>query len=197
MTFFLEANKKMAVYFNFSRSPWSGWGNPGYYIMLFITIFKHLVTFLVEMVLNVISLVLFRRHLANRAKLIKPKGNIRRDTTTALQINQAEENSRESPGGRNMANLVLFRSVTGFVHHFLLLALILYSIVSPIPNLITRILMFTTFFASTLRHALTFAQFYMFNTAFRKEARVVLIHIKLINNTPKNSVPNNNSILTH
>jgi hypothetical protein len=179
------------------RTPWSTWGNPGYYPMLFVTIFKNLVTFLVETVLNVISLVLFRRHLANRAKLVRPSGHIGRETTTAHQTGQAGESSRESPGGRNMANLVLFiSSVTGFVHHSLLLTVVVYAIFYPVPTVINKALVFATFFASNLRHALTFVQFYMFNSAFRKEALAVLASIKRIYNASNNSIVKNNSILT-
>jgi hypothetical protein len=166
--------------------------------MLFISILKHMVTFFVEMVLNIISLVLFQRHLANKARLVhRPSGHTRPESTTANRTNQTAENSRDSPGGRKMANLVLFKSVTGFVHHSFLLALVMYSIFNSNPGLTTKTLIFSSYFASTVRHALNFAQFYMFNTAFRNEARVVLAQIKLINNANTVSVANiNNSRLT-
>jgi hypothetical protein len=180
------------TYFTSPRNPWSLWGNPGYYLVLFISIVKHVVTFFMEMVLNVISLVLFQKHLASKNKLVGPSVNIR----AAQQTRQAGENSRESPGGRKMANLVLFITVTGFVHHLLLLNLLVYSLLNPVVNLTLRIIIFSAFFSSTMRHALNFVQFYLFNTAFRKEARAALAQMNLVHNLPNDPLANNTSMLT-
>jgi hypothetical protein len=81
-----------------------------------------------------------------------------------------------------MANLVLFISVTGFAHHLILLTQVVYTLIYPKPTLTLRILIFSQFFASTVRHALNFVQFYSFNSAFRKEARAALAQINRVRN---------------
>jgi hypothetical protein len=174
------------LYFTSTRNPWSAWGNPGYYLVLFISIVKHIVTFFMGTVLNVISLLLFQRHLKSKKLLVGPSA-IRANQ----QPRQVGENDRMSPGGRQMTNLVLFITVTGFFHHSLLLNLLVYSLYNPQITLTLRIIIFFAFFSSTLRHALNFVQFYLFNAAFRKEVRVALAQMKLVNN-----VANNASLLT-
>jgi hypothetical protein len=68
----------------------------------------------------------------------------------------------ESVGGRNMANLVLAISVTGFAHNSLLLTHTIYTLINPKPSLPLKILQFSAAFVSSLRHAINFHQFYFF-----------------------------------
>jgi hypothetical protein len=164
------------------KSTWANWGNSGYWTMMSIYIFKHVVTFAVETILNITSLILFRQHLANRVKLtgkntlIVPTGS---PTITAnVQITAKNEEDHaggggESAGGRNMAFLVLFMSFTGFVHNVLLTGFQLYSLIFQKPTAQSRSFQFCAFLASTVRQAINFLQFYWFNTVFRKTAHVL------------------------
>jgi hypothetical protein len=169
--------------------------------MLCIYIFKNLVTFVFETTLNVFSLYLFQRHLAQKARLTNPGANNRHHSlqsdgstlNNARQVPAAATNRNESSGGKNMAKLVLVISITGFIHNSLLLAFTVYYLVFTKPTLMLKILQFISNFASTLRHAFNFVQFYFFNTNFRKEARLVFANIKLGSNSVQQS---NSSLIT-
>jgi hypothetical protein len=143
------------------------------------------VTFFVETLLNVVSLVLFQRHIAQKAKLtIRSSSNAtKRSQSQSVNSPESAESVKNSPGGRKMTNLVLFMSTSGFIHSLILLSHTIYGLIYSKPSLTLKSLLFCAFFASTLRHALNFAQFYWFNTAFQKEARVILAKMKLISNT--------------
>jgi hypothetical protein len=177
------------TYFTALKTAWANWGVPGYSIMLFTYIFKHVVTFFFENVLNLISLVLFNRHLAKKHRLVAPHAtNMTVATLQNVQNNsehKAKEdhalNGEESAGGRNMAHLVLVKSLTCFIHNTLLTTFTMYFLVNPGVSLTLRILQFCAYFASTLRHAFNFVQFYSFNTNFRKEARLIFVKFKLAN----------------
>jgi hypothetical protein len=180
-------------YFSAGRTPWSGWGSPGYYPMLFIYIFKHAFTFAGETLLNVISLVLFQRHLARKHLLTahhalavtrqtalsikrKPISNQTTRTSQRETDNQLN-NESSSPGGRNMANFVLTMSITGFIHNVLLTTFTLYNLNFPKPSFTLKILQFCSAFSSNVRHAVNFFQFFFFNTAFRKETRLFILKL--------------------
>jgi hypothetical protein len=102
-------------------------------------------------VLNVTSLVLFRRHLAHKAKLkstavariFEQEAGDRNEADVSLSTQKnKEDNSRSSSGsigGRNMAKLVLVNSVTGFVHNVLLTAFTFYYLNNKKPTLTMRI----------------------------------------------------------
>jgi hypothetical protein len=180
------------TYFVASRSTWSNLGMFGYYPMLFIYIFKNIVTFFFETVLNIISLVLFRRHLAQKNKLQAAKmgtGTVNRGRVSVISTAQHQTHfsnsvtyqatsANESTGGRNMANLVLVNTITGFVHNVLLTTFTIYNLNYPKPSLTQRTIQFSSYFASTVRHALNFVQFYSFNTTFRKETQLSLRKLK-------------------
>jgi hypothetical protein len=173
------------IYSN-TRIPWSAWGNPGYFFMISIYILKNGVTFFVETALNVTSLILFLRHLTQKNRLMNEMGIVRRATRLAastnnslhhlsnMRRNSAVNNLLSTPGGRNMANFVLTVSITGFIHNVLLVTFTVYYSIMPKPSLTMRALQFTAYFASTLRHAINFIQFYFFNKSFRKEVRLLV-----------------------
>jgi hypothetical protein len=172
---------RVYTYFLNSRSTWSNWSNTGYFLMLSIYILKHAVTFFLETVLNVISLVLFQRHFAQKAKLtIRSLSAPKQKQSTSVSASQ--EMNRESPGGHKMAYLVLFMSASGFLHSLILLSHVMYSLIYPKPGLTVKTLLFCGHFASAIRHAVNFVQFYWFNSAFRKEARALLAKMELISN---------------
>jgi hypothetical protein len=141
----------------YSRNSWSSVDNPGYYPMLFIYIFKNCFTFGFETVLNIISLILFQRHLAQKTKLTGPKMSVvnrpkeggRRSTahvfTTSRITHQTAEledpagEGGRSAGGRKMANLVLVTSVTGFIHNVLLTTYTMYYLNFPKVSLTLRV----------------------------------------------------------
>jgi hypothetical protein len=191
------------VYAAYTNSAWSKLPSFGYYVMIFIFIFKHVVTFTVETVFNVISLILFQRHLANKAKILGPspsaglasvsKPNLSINKTgSVMPIKRASRgmslgnaltgnsgNNDPSAGGRKMANLVLIMSVTGFAHNAILLTYTVCNLTLPL-SVFLRSLNFLAYFTSALRHAINFLQFYLFNTAFRKETRFILAKLKII-----------------
>jgi hypothetical protein len=180
------------TYYSYSKSAWSLWSNYGYFIMLCIYIFKNLITFVFETTLNVFSIYLFQRHLAQKARLTHPTANFRHshslqsDCSTlnnVRHVSAVAANKSESSGGKNMAKLVLVISITGFIHNSLLLTFTVYYLVFTKPTLMLKILQFVSNFASTLRHAINFVQFYFFNSNFRKEARLVFANIKFANNS--------------
>jgi hypothetical protein len=181
---------------------WLTRGQPGYIVQLFIYTFKNIVTFLFEAVLNVISLVLFKRHLAQKTRLVAGAPRL----SSAAQSNQRNRvssivapvvhirpissvghhlggsgSSSHSAGVRNMALLVLFKAITGFIHNVLLLTFTVYVLIYPKPTFTLKILQFCAYFASTLRHAVSFPQFYAFNLTFRKEARLALSKMNFLN----------------
>jgi hypothetical protein len=86
-----------------------------------------------------------------------------------------------SAGGKQMANLVLVTSITGFVHNVLLTTQSFYYLMNPKPTLTLRIIQFSAYFATNVRHAMNFLHFYFFNTIFRKEASKVFARFHLIN----------------
>jgi hypothetical protein len=90
------------------------------------------------------------------------------------------EKNESSAGGRNMANLVLVKSTTGFVHNMFLTTYTMYYLNYPKVSVILRVLQFCSYFASTLRHAVNFLQFNFFNVTFRREARLFFGKIKII-----------------
>jgi hypothetical protein len=178
------------TYFVASRSAWSNFGMFGYYPMLFIYIFKNIVTFFIETVLSIISLILFRRHLKNKRKLHPSATGTVAVNVGDLSLMTAASSHRPSylrlqtsitnefAGARNMANLVLVNTITGFVHNVLLTTFTMYNLNYPKPSLTLRIIQFCSYFASTLRHALNFIQFYSFNINFRKETKLSLRSLK-------------------
>jgi hypothetical protein len=161
------------------KTDWSTYPRFGYFVMLFIFVFKHVVTFIIETVLSVVSLVLFQRHLAHKVKLT------RTSTVTRARLNEqmlttagpASSNEQET-GGRKMANLVFVMSITGFVHNAIMLTYTVFNLTSK-ANTFLRVLGFVAYFSSTVRHSVNFVQFYCFNTAFRTETRVVLNKMRL------------------
>jgi hypothetical protein len=186
------------TYFSYGKTPWSNWGNSGYYLMLFIYIFKHLLTFVIETFLNVFSLVLFQRHLAHKAKLtggatVMARTNRTMETegSASLNISQAQarpvkdepaaNNSKTDSGAgdRKMANLVLIMSITGFIQSILLFIYTLYSLIFTKPTVPYRSLQFCAFFSTTFRHAINFVQCFFFNTNFRKEALIFFAKFKV------------------
>jgi hypothetical protein len=193
------------TYFAASRAVWSSLGMAGYYPMLFIYIFKNVFTFLIEILLNMTSLALFQSHLAKKAKLVAPPPGhnismvetINHNASFAMTARQshARGKNESSAGGRNMANLVLVKSASGFAHNMFLTTYTMYYLNNPKVSLTLRILQFCSYFASTLRHAINFLQFYFFNTTFRKEARIFFGKIKIVNTTarvqPSHQINNN------
>jgi hypothetical protein len=197
------------TYYTTSRTVWSAWGNQGYYPMLFIYIFKNCFTFAIETVLNIFSLVLFQRHLAHKATLVGPKPNTNRhnqnvqhhvdadvdgsitdpNNATTITTNGRSRRTGEShssssggsTGGRKMANLVLIKSVTGFVHNVLLTTQSFYFLNNPKTSVTLRSIQFSAYFATNVRHAINFLQFYFFNAAFHKEALIALAETRLVN----------------
>jgi hypothetical protein len=196
---------RVIIYFTTLKTAWSAflnWGMPGYHIMLIIYIFKNVITFVIETFLNVASLVLFKRHLTRKATLV------RRNQTDMINIVIAQNNISNIPilsnfirpqytpilkqdryrngladGGRNMAYLVLVKSITGFIHNVLLITFTMYYLNYPQPGLTMRVLQFGAYFASTVRHAVNFFQLYLFNRSFRKEVRSLFGNIKAFNNS--------------
>jgi hypothetical protein len=192
------------TFYSNTKIAWSAWGNPGYFVMISIYILKNGVTFFVETALNVTSLILFKRHLAHKNRLMSGAAASRKQTKIeqaphsshqnraassihplAINLNiqnstAAVDSSSSSTGGKKMAHLVLTMSITGFIHNVLLVTFTVYYSVIPKPSFTMRALQFTAYFASTLRHAINFVQFYFFNSAFRKETRIVLAKIKLV-----------------
>jgi hypothetical protein len=171
-------------YYGTTRISWSAWGQPGYYVMMFVFIFKNVVTFFVMTGLNFVSLILFQRHLSHKASL---GAVIRLGLRTLNQdrgLDEPNSNSIRYTGGRNMARLVLFISITGFVHNVFLTTYTLLYLTTPNSDYV-RTLNFCAYFSSTLRHAINFAQFYLFNTHFRKEARIVFTKIKILKATAR------------
>jgi hypothetical protein len=169
--------------------------------MLFTYIFKHVVTFFVETVLNVLSLVLFNRHLEKKRRLVAPTAinmvlavvaNTRNDFKNNVKESQAS-NGAESAGGRNMANLVLVKSLTCLIHNILLTAFTVFFLINPKLSLTIRILQFCAYFASALRHAFNFVQFYLFNASFRNEARFIFVELKLANSSSRIQQLNTNN----
>jgi hypothetical protein len=178
------------TYYGIMHTSWGNWGNYGYSVMLFIYIFKNLVTFIIETVLNVTSLVLFKRHLAHKAKLLSTKtikakpiqANLLETSTSHSAANSAHKHGEsESAGGRNMANLVMVMSLSGFVQNMIQLVFTVCTLVNSKPNLGIKALQLTASFASTVRHAMNFAQFFCFNSNFRKETKLVFANIKFFN----------------
>jgi hypothetical protein len=194
---------EMFTFFSVTRGAWSFWPTSGYFIMLFIYIFKHVVTFAFETVLNITSLVLFQRHLARKRRIVvavyphtrhenNNKSNnsaVMMNTTTAgagssMHTAHNENNrnnggeSEGSAGGRNMAMLFMLLSVTGFAHSSLLTGYTLYGLVYPKQGVASRVLQFSSTFASALRHAANFLLFYFFNATFRKTAREVFVNMR-------------------
>jgi hypothetical protein len=170
--------------FTGGRTTWSAWGNPGYFIMIAIYVFKNGLTFFVETALNIGSLVLFQGYLAQKQRLTsvlvtrRQMSHLNGHNSNFVSSIRVRENSdvleAESPGGRNMANLVLFMTITGFVHNTLLTTFTVYNLIDPRPSLPLKLFQFVNVFASAVRHATNFLQFYLFNSNFRKEARTVL-----------------------
>jgi hypothetical protein len=175
------------TYFGVYKVAWSAWGNPGYYVMMFVFIFKNGLTFLIETVLNAVSLVLFKRHLSNKVTLGGGGGSLLRPIGAASQrhVEKKDHASHASVGGRNMAMLVLVNSVTGFVHNVLLLAFTLSYLIGTQSIILSRVLNFSAYFSSTVRHAVNFLQFYLFNTYFRKEANIFFAKIKFSRSTSR------------
>jgi hypothetical protein len=177
-------------YFNAGRAPWSSLGEAGYFPMLFIYIFKNIVTFAFETVLNLYSLYLFQRHLARKARLIAAetsmivRGQTMANNSVTIAPNQlttkpsrrpgnsdAGGNSGKGSGGRNMANLVLVNSITSFIHN-VITTYTLYYLNNPKPTLILRALQFMYYFATVVRHATNFFLFY-FSTLILEERRSI------------------------
>jgi hypothetical protein len=208
------------TYFTASRTAWSAWGMFGYYPMLFLYIFKNLVTFFIETMMNVISLILFKRHLAHKATLVGPKASQKRppernDARTVSSVitqtriitapsragDDQSSSGGGSAGGKKMANLVLMKSVTGFIHNVSLTTQSFYYLINPKPTVTLRIIQFSSYFATTFRHAMNFVQYFFFNTNFRKEANLVFAKFRLTDRNrvqpsiAGNSVSLNNSRL--
>jgi hypothetical protein len=167
----------------------------GYYPMLFIYIFKNIITFFLETVLNVISLFLFRRHLTQKNKLQAPKtggtvvmyrggvsviSTAQNHTHVTSTLASQATNTNELSGGRNMANLVLVNTITGFIHNVLLTTFTIYNLNYPKPSLTLRIIQFCSYFASNVRNAINFLEFYLFNTTFRKETKLSLRKLNFV-----------------
>jgi hypothetical protein len=93
-------------------------------------------------------------------------------TTVGSMVNvQETAGNSELTGGRNMANLVLFMSATGFVHNVLLTGFQIFSLIYSKQTATWRTFQFSSYFSSTARHAVNFVQFYWFNAAFRRAVR--------------------------
>jgi hypothetical protein len=161
-------------YYGITRLSWSGWGNPGYFVMMFVFIFKNVVTFFVITGLNVVSLILFQRHLSKKTRLVSTIGIVNRTTLDRnRELDESGGSSSRSTGGRNMAKLVLSTSVTGFIHNVFLTTFTLMYLTTPNGGTTSKVLNFCAYFSSTLRHAINFVQFYFFNTNFRNESNIV------------------------
>jgi hypothetical protein len=178
---------KVNNYLILGRTAWSSWSGDGYYYMIGIYVFKNFLTFIVETLLNITSLVLFKRHLARKVRLQAPRLDTIIQTQGGGQTMPSGKTrrsmSREAgTGGRHMADFVLVMSVTGFATNMMQLFYTLYFTANPKPTLIMRLLQFIAFFASTFRHAINFVLFYAYNVNFRKETKIVLIKLKLTNN---------------
>jgi hypothetical protein len=182
------------TYYSSGRNNWSSWGNPGYYIMIAIYIFKNGITFFVETALNVVSLILFQRYLAyhnsvtinglvsRRAKAlnhIHTQGSGSVQPVRDIAAEQHNNTVDTSAGGRNMANLVLTQTVSSFIHDTLLLSYTLNMLINPKQADTSRILQLVSTFATAVRHSINFLQFYFFNSKFREEVCIVLMRMKL------------------
>jgi hypothetical protein len=175
------------IYYSYSKTSWSSWGNSGYYTILFMHFFKNVVTFSVETFLNVLSLVLFQRHLAHKSLLTgasvamtRTNRSIQKESARTVRSSSTTNLSRSESGagGRNMAYLVLFMSVTGVIHSVLLFAYTLWAVLITKTTVSYKALQFSAFLATTLRHGINFVQCYLFNTSFRMEANAVIAKFK-------------------
>jgi hypothetical protein len=184
------------VFFAAGKTDWSAWGNPGYYPVLAIYIFKNVVTFVIETILSGISLYLYRNHLARSFHLTSPTALIfkrihkkAKDSSHSHEKSNSSDSSAETAGGKNMANLVLVMCVAGFFHNCVLTSSAVYNWINPSANLVAKILSFCSVFATALRHASNFMLFYSFNKMFKKEALSVFASKKteIITQTKKNS----------
>jgi hypothetical protein len=165
------------VFFAAGKTDWSTWGNPGYYPVLAIYMFKNVVTFVIETILSVISLYLYRNHLTRTFHLTSPTALIFKrkhvkvvNSSNSHEKSNSSDSSAESVGGRNMANLVLVMSMAGFFHNCVLTSSAVYNWINPSANLVAKILSFLSVFTTAVRHASNFLLFYFFNKMFKKEA---------------------------
>jgi hypothetical protein len=157
--------------------------------MIAIYIFKNGITFFVETALNVISLILYQRRLSQKRRLhtnsvttrthktlnqTETQGiaSIQPGSIAAIEQNNDTAEVSTSAGGRNMANLVLTQTISSFIHDTLLLSYTLFILINPKPGLTSKVLQFVSAFATAVRHAANFLQFYFFNSKFRNEIHI-------------------------
>jgi hypothetical protein len=164
-------------------------GGDGYYVMLFVYLAKNVITFAVETLLNVVSLVLLHRHLVHKAHLVHHAPHTTLHAMVILPKITAKpatgagghgNGSGSAHESRNMQHLVLVKSVTGFIHNVLLITFTLFYLNNPSSTLTLRIVQFNAYFASTVRHAINFILFYFFNSTFREQTHLVCARVNLI-----------------
>ena len=166
--------------FKYLKTPWSKAGNYGYFIMYSVYFTKHVITFSIEIVFNVISLTLFKKHFSARASLVGA-----RKSTNSNLVNLTKEHaltrdsialskSKSEDAEKNVSMMVFVNSVMSFLHHIILITYTIYYLNTPKPNLTMRILQFCAFYMSVIRHASNFFIYYKFNINFKKECHILL-----------------------
>lgn len=163
----VSSNGAMSV-INFVRiADWAKRGSYGYNIMYVIYFVKFVLTFSVEIMLNLISLSKFREFLANKSKLVHACQIRKSMNTNELNVNMNKIKSIDVE--RKITKLVISNNLASFVHNVALIVYVVYYLNMFNLDLTIRVLQFTAMFVSVVRHASHFFFFYTFNSHFRSE----------------------------
>ena len=167
ITFLLEDSQ---VWYMWTQGlfTWSKYPNYGYYIMYVIYFFKNFLTFIVAIVVNIASLILFRRHFSAKAKLTY---------TQSIAHNSSQTKSVQAE--KNMYKMVFVNAFASFLHACIVLTFTITNLNTAKTNLTIRVLQFLSHFMAVLRHWSNFLLFYSFNNIFEKEFRLILIKLHL------------------
>jgi hypothetical protein len=134
-----------------------------------VTIFRSVVICLIYIILNLISLYLFKQHMTKKSQMVGPRITENSISVLSIQNSSLQRNISQNNAGaklnaeRNATQMVTFMCVVSVVHQIVLLANFLYVLIVGSFNFSTSILLFITSEVTSLRHATNFFVFYFFN----------------------------------
>lgn len=177
---YLIQNGAVFVIYTVNLVPWGLKGSYGYVVMYSIYLFKHVLTLIVEIILNMISLKKFRSFIAKKNSLRMRTFNSTATTTHHEEFDEPpppppqssrhqSASSKSLDADRNITKLVFLNTLASFLHHSILIVYVIYYLHAQKLSSAVRCVQLLAALASVLRHGANFFFFYGFNTNFRDQ----------------------------
>jgi hypothetical protein len=150
---------------------------PGMTINSLVYLFRDIILFIVQIVLNIMTIYLLRQHLKNKKNILKKKSLIKKEKSDLPQRKESRsiviKHSKKKPfitqvDKNTTIMVVIMASVTAMEHIFLLL--MIYSVTINESNTSYLIATIACIFIS-IKHFSNFFLYFSFNKIFRSELK--------------------------